>query len=179
MTLRSVLVLREDVDAVVLFAMTSPKLNGDSVFDGTPLHEIPYWRDKMRLRPVVQVEGQTYRLLFLSWQQNCAVHGKDDPHAKRNRKLLSQNQRISRLLEQESKLASEYITTLADWCHATQRPFLLFHQRKVESLHSALLGVVRSNKAVCTSARLRGSKNYKIMDCLVPARLREFAKTTG
>ena len=170
-----------DYNAVVLFAMTSPKLDRDSVFDGTPLHEIPYWRDKMRLRPVVQVDSKDYRLLFLSWQQKYAIHGKDDARAKSNTKLLNNNERIRRLLEQEPQLACEYLATLGDWCHATSRCLLLFvhHQRSVDKLHEALRQIVQSNKAKCVRSQLRGPKNYKIMDCLIPTHLREFAETTG
>lgn len=173
----SVEVLREDVDVVVLFAMTSPKLNRESVFGGTPLHEIPYWRDSRRLCPEVQVESQTYRLLFLSWQQNCSIHGKDDAHARRNRKLLNKGETFRRLFEQEPQLASEYIKALGQWCHVTDRAFLLFrhHQRQLEDLQPALLHLVRSNNAVCMSTSLRGPKNYKIMDCLIPGHLRAFA----
>lgn len=160
--------LRE-IDAVVLFAMTSPKLNRYSVFGGTPLHEIPYWREKRRLCPVVQVETQTYRLLFLSWQQNCSIHGKDDAHALRNWKLLNQDDKIRQLLEQEPLFASEYIKALGEWYHAIDRAFLLLHQRRVENLQHVLLHLVRSNRVVCVSTTLRVPKNYKIMDSLASA----------
>ena len=165
------------VDAIVLFAMTSPKLDKDSVFDGRPLHEIPYWRDTKRLCLVVQVEDQTYRLLFLSWQQNFAVHGTDDTHAKRNKTLLSKNERIPRLLEQEPQFAGEYIRALGDWCHATDRPLLLFRhfQRPVNKLQQDLRQLVESNRAVCEPTNLLGS-NYKIMGCLIPVCLRTFAR---
>ncbi len=169
-----------DYNAVVLFAMTSPKLDRYSVFDGTPLHEIPYWRDKMRLCPVVQVDSKEYRLLFLSWQQNHAIHGKDDADAKRNTKLLSNNESIRRLLVQEPLLACEYLATLGDWCHATHRLLLLVHgKRSLDKLDKALRQIVGSNKAKCVRSQLRGPKNYKIMGRLIPEHLREFAETTG
>lgn len=169
----------KDYEAVVLFAMTSPKLDRDSVFDGTALHEIPYWRDKKRLCTVVQVANKEYRLLFLSWQQNCPIHGKDDAHATRNKKLLSNNDRIRRLLEEEPKLAREYLATLGDWYHAHRLPLLLIrhHQRSLCKLHEALLDLVRSNRAECVPSNLRG-RNYKIMNCFIPAHLRKFGRKT-
>lgn len=40
------------IDAVVLVAVTSPKLSAESDFNRfTPLHTIPYWRDGRGLRP--------------------------------------------------------------------------------------------------------------------------------
>ena len=167
-----------DFDAVVLFAVTSPKLNQDSVFDGTPLHEIPYWREFRGLRPVIKVANRTYCLLFLSWQQNFSVHGKNDSHAKKNVKLLSKIAEVYPWLEQERRLASEYIGALGAWCNATGRPFLLFHQRQLDSLDDALLQIVRSRTAKCIRTSLRGA-NYQIMERYIPDALACLANTKG
>lgn len=165
-----------DVDAVVLFAVTSPKLDRDSVFDGRPLHEIPYWRERRRLRPVVQVANLRCRLLFLSWQQNSSVHGKDDSHAERNLKLLRKNAGFYPWLEQEPRLAREYIRALGAWCRATGRPFLLLrhHQRSLDRLDEALLELVRNRTAKCICTQLRGT-NYKIMKRHIPDALACYA----
>ena len=73
------------VDAVVLMAGTSPLLAPRSKFNPfTPLQTLPYWRDGKNLRSRIG----SCRVHFMSWQQNFAIHGVDDAHARQNYRLL-------------------------------------------------------------------------------------------
>ena len=103
----------ESVDAIVLFAMTTPGLGENSNFDrGTPLHEIHHWRTAKPIRPV----QNSRRLHFMAWQQKVGVHGVDDIHACRNYKLLvSRNNRLESLLDKEKEAGIRFIFALERW----------------------------------------------------------------
>ena len=68
------------VDDTVLIVVNSPKLDQDSVFDPhTNLVDISYWRDGKSLQDEVDMpDGSLRKLLFLVWEQDCPVHGKND-----------------------------------------------------------------------------------------------------
>ena len=103
----------ESIDAVVLFAMTTPGLGGNSNFDrGTPLHEIHHWRTSKPIRPVVN----SHRLHFMVWQQKVGVHGVDDNHAFRNYKLLvSRHNRLESLFDKEKEAGVRFVFALVRW----------------------------------------------------------------
>ena len=103
----------ESVDAVVLFAMTTPGLGSKSNFDrGTPLHEIYHWRTSKPIRPVVN----SHRLHFMVWQQKVGVHGVDDNHALRNYKLLvSRHNRLESLFDKEKDAGIRFVFALVRW----------------------------------------------------------------
>ena len=100
-------------DAVVLIAVTSPKLSTTSDFDPTtPLHTIPYWRDGKGLTSQVYstTKRREYGLHFMTWQQNFSIHGKDDADARRNRRILVKNKpNLEILFQQEIEASIKFI----------------------------------------------------------------------
>ncbi len=103
----------ESVDAVVLFAMSTPGLGDNSNFDrGTPLHAIHHWRTSKPIRPVLN----SHRLHFMAWQQKVGVHSVNDDHALKNYKLLvSRNNRLKSLLDKEKEAGIRFVFALERW----------------------------------------------------------------
>ena len=155
----------EAVDAVVLFAVTSPKLGDASDFNRfTPLHEIPYWRDDKRLRPRVSAGIRRYRLHFMAWQQNFSIHGVDDAHARRNRNLLLKRKtNLNWLFQQERDAAIEFVTQCCDWLTNNGKSMVVISQIGRINFTEPILSLRANPLVICIEAQLRG-KSYGIME---------------
>ena len=153
------------VEAVVLFAVTSPKLGETSDFDRfTPLHAIPYWRDGKGLRPHVSTGTGPYRLHFMSWQQNFAIHGIDDAHARRNRNLLLEHRpNLGWLFQQENNAAIEFVAQCCDWLTSNGKSMVLITQTGRANFSEPISGLRANPVVIHVEAQLRG-KNYRIME---------------
>ena len=153
-------------DAIVVVAVTSPKLNKDSDFDPTtPLHTIPYWRDTKGLRPEAtsKVSDRKYRLHFMSWQQNCSVHGRDDHHARKNRRLLiNSRSQFNQLLDTEKRAAIEFVHHLSDWFRQKGKILVPLTGPTSARLSEPMEQLVRVWEKHHVRAQLRG-RNYQIM----------------
>ena len=154
------------VDAVILIAATSPKLSVNSDFNpSTPLHTIPYWRDGKGLSPITRStrSGREYRLHFMSWQQNFAIHGKDDSHARKNRRLLlSTNPRFEMLFQKEEGASIEFIKRCKDWVDANGKTMVLVAHTGRSNFNEPILSLKAAPDVIHINANLRGT-NYQIM----------------
>lgn len=156
----------ETVNAVVLFAMSFPKLGNDSVFDrSTPLHEIEYWCTTVPISPTIN----SHRLHFMAWQQKVGAHGVDEGHAKRNNGLLAlKNRKFEALVKGEREAGIRFVLALQRWCGASGKLMIVITnsiQRNFEDpiLNLNLLSQNRSSHVKRIETGLR-SKNYKIME---------------
>ena len=153
-------------DAIVVVAVTSPKLNKDSDFDPTtPLHTIPYWRDTKTLRTKARskVSDREYRLHFISWQQNCSVHGRDDHHARKNRRLLiNSRSQFNQLLDTEKRAAIKFIHHLSDWCRQKGKILVPLTGTTRATLSEPMEQLVAVWERHHVRAQMRGC-NYQIM----------------
>ena len=151
-------------DAVVLIAVTSPKLSATSDFNPTtPIYTIPYWRDGKGLSPLARStrSGQEYRLHFMSWQQNFAIHGKDDAHARRNRRLLIANRPILEfLLQQEMEASMKLVNRCMDWSGDDGKPMIVITHAGRNKFDEPILSL--TNGSAHIKANLRG-RNHQIM----------------
>ncbi len=154
----------EAIDALVLFAGTSPKLDNRSDFNRfTPLHEIPYWRDGRRLLPHVSKGTQQYRLHFMTWQQKFAVHGIDDSHACANHTLLLRRRpNLKWLFRQSDYAAIEFVNRCQDWITTSGRSMILITQVGRYQFSEPILRLKDDPSVIHIKAQLRG-KNYRIM----------------
>ena len=155
----------EAVDVVVLFAVTSPKLGYTSVFNRfTPLHSISYWRDDKRLCSRVSAGTRLYRLHFMAWQQNFAIHGVDDAHARRNRSLLlNRNTDLIWLLQQERDAATEFVIQCCDWLTNNGKSMVVISEISRTNFTEPILSLRANPLVIRIEAKLRG-KNYGIME---------------
>ncbi|MYC06055.1 MAG: hypothetical protein F4X57_02580 [Chloroflexi bacterium] len=153
-------------DAVVLIGMSSPKLDSESDFNPfTPLHTIPHWRDDKRLKAQVHStkSQKEYRLHFMSWQQECEIHGKNDNHARRNRRLLVNRRPVlESILQQERGASREFIKLLRNSSADSEIPWIVLTNSIKEHLDDAILNLLDDPDVIHIKAGLR-SKNYKIM----------------
>lgn len=154
------------VDVVVLFAMTSPKLGATSDFNSaTPLCTIPYWRDGKALNSRVTStrSRRDYKLHFMSWMQNVAIHGTDDSHAKRNHKLLVTNApKLRTLFNREIEASTKFINHCKGWLSDNGKPMVLVTHTGRNRFDEPILSLISDNGVAQIKANLRGS-NYQIM----------------
>ena len=155
-------------DAIVLIVMNSPFLGADSDFNPTtPLHKIPYWRDKgLESEARSTQSGRECSLHFMTWQQDCEVHGEDTrPKAIGNRKLLVKNEPSLDALFQEGKETStRFIKCCKDWAESNKKPFLVItNSRKNfnKSISSFLADAKPENRF---STNVFAKKNGRIME---------------
>ena len=155
------------VDAVVLLAVTSPKLSQGSVFDrSTPLHTVPYWHDGKRLTPSLSTSTKEYRLHFMSWQQNFSIHGIDDSHARRNRDLLLAGRpSLARLFKREKEVAIEFVDRYRDWLERHESAMVVITQTGRIRFSEPISSLIADPSVVHIEAQLRGS-NHRIMEQL-------------
>ena len=153
------------VDAVVLFAVTSPKLNQRSAFNRlTPLHTIPYWRDDKRLRHTLSTRTRRYKLHFMSWQQNFSIHGIDDAHARTNLNLLLKHRpNLDRLFKREKAAAIEFVAQCSDWLTRHGNSMVAITQTGRANFSEPISGLIANSAVIRIEAQLRG-KNYRIME---------------
>ena len=155
-------------DAVVLIVMNSPLLSKNSDFGPTkPLHTIRHWRKK-GLEPVAYStrSGRKYRLHFMTWQQDCEIHGENTrPEAIGNRNLLVKNKPGLDALFQEGKEAStKFINRCKDWAENNRKPFLVITNSRNDfnkSISSFLADVKPENRF---RTNVFAKKNGKIME---------------
>jgi len=154
------------VDAVILIGMSSPKLGSDSDFNPfTPLHTIPHWRDDKRLSQQVRStkSQKEYRLHFMSWQQECEIHGKDDKHARKNRVMLvNKNPILKSILRQEREASREFIKLLKNLPDNSEKPWIVLTNSIKKNLDETILSLLDDPDVIHIKTGLR-SKNYKIM----------------
>ena len=157
-------------DVLVLFAVTSPKLDKNSDFNPlTPLHKIPFWRCGKRLVSKVCSGRQKLQLHFMSWQQNITVHGKNDSHAKKNYRLLSNRiPQFKELLGKEKKMPEEFICQCRNWLNGSGKEFIVITNFRKRPFDEPIEKLARANGLTHIQASLRG-RNYQIM-----ARIRDF-----
>lgn len=157
------------VDATVLFAVTSPKLSDSSNFDPfTPLHEISYWSVGKGLRQFVNsTNGRRYRLHYMAWQQNFAIHGIDDAHARRNLKLLVRERpKLVDLFRRECTSSIAFVKSYTDWLLANKRPVFLVTQFNRTVFEEPISTLIDHASVVHIRANLRGN-NRTIMRSIV------------
>ncbi|MCY4529225.1 MAG: hypothetical protein OXD46_09400 [Chloroflexi bacterium] len=148
------------VDAVILVAVTSPKLSTESDFNRfTPLHTIPYWRDGKGLRPQIR----KHRLHFMSWQQNFAIHGVDDAHAHRNYRLLLANSRnLESLFQREREAEIGFINSCREWFDSNGKQMIVLTDPIRKRFDEPIAGLIDDPQVHHIKTRLRG-KNRTIM----------------
>ena len=155
------------VSGVVLIAVTSPKLSSDSDFNPTtPLHTIPYWRNDKRLSQTVRSKqsGREYLLHFMAWQQNFAIHGKDDAHARRNYKLLvGKNSNLSGLFQREEELSIKFVKDCKEWLDNNGKPMVLITHYSRTKFDEPISTLMSASNTIHIEANLRG-RNYRIME---------------
>ena len=153
-------------DAVILFAMTSPKLSANSDFNPTtPLHTIPYWHYGKALRSrVASIKSERdYNLHFLSWMQNVHIHGTDDPHAKRNHRLLVNNApKLRTLFQQEKEASIEFVNHLKRSLFNEEKKMILITHYSRSRFDEPIVRLKSENQANHIKANLRG-RNHQIM----------------
>ncbi len=157
------------VDAMVLFAVTSPKLTESSNFDPfTALHEISYWRDGKGLSQYVDsTSGRRYKLHYMAWQQNFSIHGIDDAHARRNLKLLVRERpELAELFQREYDSSKGFVENYTDWLLANRKPVFLVTQFNRTAFEEPISVLIDNAAVVHIRANLRGS-NRTIMRCIV------------
>ena len=148
------------VDAVVLVAVTSPKLSAESDFNRfTPLHTIPYWRDGKGLKPQLG----SHRLHFMSWQQNFAIHGIDDAHAHRNYRLLLANKpNLETLFRREREAEIRFINSCKEWLDSNGKQMIVLTDPIRKRFDEPIAGLIDDPQVRHIKTRLRG-KNRTIM----------------
>ena len=153
-------------DAVVLMAVTSPKLSTTSDFDPTtPLHTIPYWRDGKGLTSQVYstTKRREYGLHFMTWQQNFSIHGTDDAHARRNRRILVKNRpKLEILFQQEIEASIKFINHCKGWLNDNGKPMVVITQAGRNRFNEPISSLTSDNDATHIKANLRG-RNHRIM----------------
>ena len=156
------------IDGVVLFAMTSPKLAADSNFNPfTPLHTIPYWDG--RIQPLTQSRksGRKYRLHFMAWQQNFHIHGKNDPDARKNLRLLLNHRPVFRALFQEAEDASrEFIYSCRDWLLNQKKPMVVISHKPRKTFKEPVSVLIDDPSVIDIKATLWGKywgNNFSIL----------------
>ena len=157
------------VDAVALFAVTSPKLNESSNFDPfTPLHEISYWSGGKGLRQYVEsMNGRRYKLHYMAWQQNFAIHGIDDTHARRNLRLLVRERpELVELFRLERDSSKRFVEGYTGWLLANKRPVFLVTQFNRNVFEEPVSTLIDHASVVHIRANLRGT-NRTIMRSIV------------
>ena len=154
-------------DAVVLMAVTSPLLSDKSDFNPfTPLHTIPYWRDGKRLEPRVHstTNSREYRLHFMSWQQNFAIHGMNDSHARKNRQLLLKNNyRLQCLFEQYKVASIKFVNQSKHWLGDNGKSMILISHYSRITFQEPISGLIDDTGVRHIKTNLRGN-NYTIME---------------
>ena len=152
--------------AVVFIAVTSPKLSANSDFNPTtPIHTIPYWRDGKGLTSTVcsTRSGQEYRLHFMTWQQNSVIHGKDDAHARRNRRLLMNDRpNLEVLFQREIEASIGLVNHYKDWLDDNGKPMVVITQSGRNRFDEPILSLTSDRGVFHHKANLRG-RNYQIM----------------
>ena len=159
------------VDAVILIVMNSPFLSEDSDFDPTTLlHTIPYWRTK-GLEPVVYStrSRRKCRLHFMTWQQDCEIHGINTTHACRNRRfLVKSNPILEKRLREGEKASLEFVDICKDWTENKEKLFLVITDFRRETRNnfnksiSGFLADIESKNRFSTNVWAK--KNGKIME---------------
>ena len=149
------------IDVVVLLQAFSPKLGKDSSFDPfRPLHTIPHWSDRKKISPHIHslTSGREFKLHFMSWQKNFAIHGEDDDHAKRNRKLLLNcRPNFGELFHKEEATSIAFIHHLRDWLDDNSKPIIVitdYISKGVDDRISSL--TANPNAAIHIEAQIRG-----------------------
>ena len=157
------------VSGIVFVAVTSPKLNGGSDFNPTtPLHTIPYWRDDKRLRQKVRSRqsGREYTMHFMAWQQNYAIHGENDAHARRNYNLLVGNRPNLRILfQQEKELSIRFVKDCKEWLDSNRKPTILITHYSRTRFDEPISMLMSARNTIHIETNLRG-RNYKIMELI-------------
>ena len=157
------------VSGIVLIAVTSPKLNQDSDFNPTtPLHTIAYWRDDKRLSQLVRSKrsGHEYLMHFMAWQQNFAIHGKDDTHARRNHNLLVNNKPSLRILfQREKELSIKFIKECKEWLDSNGKPMILITHYSRTRFDEPISTLMSARDTIHIETNLRG-RNYRIMELI-------------
>ena len=155
-------------DAVVLIVMNSPFLGTDSDFNPTTqLHKIPYWRVKgLESEAYSMRSGRKCRLHFMTWQQDCGIHGENTrPKAIENRKILVKSEpSLDAVLREGKKASTRFINRCKDWAEINKKPFLVItSSRKIfnRSISSFLADVESDNRF---STNVWAEKNGKIME---------------
>lgn len=148
----------ESIDAVVLIARTSPKLGPDSNLDrSTPLHKIKHWRTAMPISPNLG----SCRLHFMTWEQNCGVHGVDDQHALRNyRLLIAHNHELKSMFDEEKEAGTRFILTLEQWLRDRRKPMVVITNSIRKNFDEPILSLIHNPdvKHIKTGLRSRNSK---------------------
>lgn len=151
----------ESIDAVVLFAMTTPALGTCSNFDRrTPLHKIPHWQVAKPIRPTFE----SFRLQFMVWQQKVGIHGVNDDHALNNYKwLISRNCRLSLLYNDERWAGINFIFALKLWLEESDKTMILITNSLRKNFDEPILSLIHDPFVRRIKTGLR-SKNTKIME---------------
>ena len=153
-------------DAVVLIAVTSPKLSTTSDFNPTtPLHTILYWRDGKGLTSQVYstTKRREYGLHFMTWQQNSSIHGIDDAHARRNRRILVKNRpKLEILFQQEIDASIKFINHCKGWLNDNGKPMVVITHAGRNRFNEPISSLISDNDATHIKANLRG-RNHRIM----------------
>ena len=150
----------EACDAVVLIAMTTPKLSSSSNFDrSTPLHRIDHWRTSKPIQPNLD----SHRLHFMAWQQSAGVHGVDDKHAFANYRLLtSENHRLRLAFDEEKESGANFLLALEEWFTDTGRTTIVITNSIRKNFHEPILSLIHNPNVSHIKTGLRGG-NTKIM----------------
>lgn len=156
-----------NADVLVLIAGTSPKLSKNTDFSPTlPLTDMSYWRDGKRLRSQIHSarSGEEYRLYFMSWHQNFAIHGEDDAHARRNLRFLSNNNaNFQALINKDEEKATKFISACKDWLISNEKILVIVSDHSRTKLSEPISNLEDSDSNIRhIKAKLRG-RNYQIM----------------
>ena len=154
----------KQVDAVVLFAVTSPKLSETSDFNPfTPLHEIHYWRDGKGLSPWIYARNEQYRLHFMSWQQNFAISGENDSDARKNYKLLVETRpNLQGLFQKEKEASILFVYRCGEWLESNRKRMCVITHSSRSEFEPPISSLIANPNVSHIKANLRGN-NRQIM----------------
>jgi len=155
----------ENIDVFVFVVMNSPKLNENSMFNPfMPLTSIPYWRDGKGLQPILYLQNEIKcRMQFMVWQQECSVHGKDDPNARANRNLLLRSMpKLYELFQDEIWLSEQFLSTCVKWLHERELQLILLTNVNRKNFNNPILNLLNDTRVVHIPTKLFGP-NRRIM----------------
>ena len=179
-TLRSVPRRMEEIlnaDDIVLIVMNSPKLDHDSVFDPhTNLVDIPYWRDGKSLQDEVDMpDGSFRKLLFLVWEQDCPVHGKNDRWGRSDRDarkmeslLCNRLPGLSTLMSEQREKSLRLLRTCTEWLVDRDRKLIVVTSQR-QNLAPPIPQLLRN----CDVSHLRTADLFSPNPCVMNITRRE------
>ena len=155
-------------DALVLFSMNSPLLNGNTDFNPTrKIETLPFWRKKgLTAKVHSTTSNQRYNLRFMSWQQKDVVHGITTPDAKERHDFLIRNRPdLNYIFRQEKDAATNFLNLYIDWLAKNEKPIILVINsqiRIIDNLEETMRSLWHDPRIHSIQAKVFG-KNMNMM----------------